>query len=90
MEYINSNWYIKENVLSRSLKCFFINIHVCFSDNKLSFILDIIDKDLNHLTLFFSSLEDAISFTNSIENYNSFGEITDKYKDISNKRLIKK
>ena len=58
-----NHWFANKDGLSISLLRFYADIEIQSEDNNINYLLTIYDSDRKTLSLSFSSLEDAISFT---------------------------
>lgn len=65
------NWFINDNELCIKLMQFYVGIYVSIIDNKLCYELKVIDIKGEGLTITFSTIEDAIAFTEEVINYSS-------------------
>ena len=81
MGYIKLNhWFINNNELSISLLRFYVRINIMSNDNNIYFKLTVINSLMKKNTLYFDSLEEAISFTeNTISNSIDFESINNVY-----------
>ncbi len=81
MGYIKLNhWFINNNELSISLLRFYVRINIMSNDNNIYFKLTVINSLMEKNTLYFDSLEEAISFTeNTISNSIDFESINNVY-----------
>ena len=79
---INLNhWYVKNNELSISLMNFYASISIYKNDN-LCFVLRINNWNMEDIYLYFNTLEEVISFTETkIVNSRTFEEILILYKE---------
>ena len=62
------NWYVKENSIDISLMYSFVRITFIPNDGIITYQLDIYQDAKKELTINFSSLEEAIEFTEEVVN----------------------
>lgn len=77
------NWYLDDNKLSISLMRFYTEINILSNDEFIYYQTKVIDNNSNQLIFNFYSIEDAISFVESvIKNSKTTDEILETYKEI--------
>ena len=77
------NWYLDDNKLSISLMRFYTEINILSNDEFIYYQTKVIDNNSNQLIFSFYSIEDAISFVESvIKNSKTTDEILEIYKKI--------
>ena len=80
-----NHWWVDNNKLSISLLRYYVDIHTTYKDSSLSYLLRVINNNQEQLIFSFSTLEEAITFTeDTINECKEFQEITEFYQ---NKRL---
>ena len=91
MEILNkNNWYVKENELSISLMNFHARIHVHKKDDIVVFQVMITSQNMDNLILTFSSLEEAVTFIQSVVSpCFTMEELLDKCKEIYQDKKLK-
>jgi len=77
-----NHWYVNNNTMSIGLMKYYASINMVLLNNKICFVLEIINDQRKSIYLSFESLEDAISFTEDvINNYSiTFDDIEEEYK----------
>ena len=77
-----NHWYVNNNTMSISLMKYYASINMVLLNNKVCFVLEIINDERKSIYLSFKSLEDAISFTEDVvSNYSyTLDDIVDEYK----------
>lgn len=85
-----NHWFVHDNKLSISLMRFYVGIEIINSYYGINYQLLVKDGNEMFLTFNFSSLEDAVVFTeNTIAKSYNFKEIVNKYKEQLAKKTFK-
>ena len=77
-----NSWFLNKNELNISLMRFHVNIKILKNSDFVFFIWTITDNERNKLSLNFNSLEDAISFTEMINDKRNINEVIELYNKI--------
>ena len=78
-----NHWYVKGDELSIALMQFHVRISIGLDlDDSIFFVLTVNNSNMENIYLYFSSLEEAIDFTeNTIDKCESLDEIKNIYKE---------
>ena len=77
-----NHWFVNENELAISLMSFYVSIKMISENNDIYYIARVVNSntDIKEISFKFLSLEEAITFTESIiAKCFTFDEIRDKY-----------
>lgn len=88
------HWFVGEDTLGISLMRYYVDINITIDDDKIKYILRVIDSDRKELLFDFDALEEAISFVEGVINKcKSYIEVEEAYNKYyaqdKNKTLIK-
>ena len=91
MSKVNLNhWFIKDNDFSISLMRYYVIICPIAYNNKLSYVMNVMD-DENNKTFYFETLEESIRFTEDVvNNSHNMEMIITQYNDFVNKPKAKR
>ena len=91
MSKVNLNhWFVKDNDFSISLMRYYVIICPIAYNNKLSYVMNVMD-DENNKTFYFDTLEESIRFTEEVvNNSHNMEMIITQYNDFVNKSKVKR
>ena len=91
MSKVNLNhWFVKDNDFSISLMRYYVIICPIAYNNKLSYVMNVMD-DENNKTFYFDTLEESIRFTEEVvNNSHNMEMIITQYNDFVNKPKAKR
>ncbi len=91
MSKVNLNhWFVKDNDFSISLMRYYVIICPIAYNNKLSYVMNVMD-DENNKTFYFETLEESIRFTEDVvNNSHNMEMIITQYNDFVNKPKVKR
>ena len=91
MSKLNLNhWFVKGNDFSISLMRYYVIICPISYNNKISYVMNVID-DENNKTFYFETIEESIRFTEDVvNNSHNMEMIIAQYNDFVNKPKVKR